>query len=105
MATSKRLHSEKLSNIGAITAIVLGLYLSSYYSYLLFHNIIEITTIAVAFTLFVITWNTRKYLTNSYLRLLGIGYAFIALIDSIPWPIKGWAYFPLMDQTCRPNSG
>jgi PAS domain S-box-containing protein len=73
--------SEKLSYIGAVTAIALGLYFSSLYSYLLFHSLIEIVTVAVAFTLFILTWNTRGYLANGYLRLLGIGYGFIALID------------------------
>ncbi len=87
--------SEKLFYIGVITAIVLGLYLSSLYSYILFHSLIEIITIAVAFTLFILTWNTRRYLTNSYLRLLGIGYAFIALIDLLhTLAYKGMGVFP-----------
>lgn len=87
--------SEKLSYPGAITAIVLGLYLSSLYSYLLFHSLIEIITIAVAFTIFILTWNTRKYLTNNYLRLLGIGYAFIAFIDLLhTLAYKGMSIFP-----------
>jgi hypothetical protein len=89
---------EKLSCIGVITAIVLGLYLSSLYSYLLFHSLIEIFTIAVAFTLFILTWNTRKYLANSYLRLLGIGYVFIALIDLLhTLAYKGMGVFPAYD--------
>src|ERR1035437_6408463 len=75
--------SEKLSYIGAITALVLGLYFSSRYSYLLFHSLIEFITIAIAFTLFILTWNTRRYLENNYLRLLGFGYGFIALIDLV----------------------
>lgn len=37
---------EKLSYIVVITAVILGLYLSSFYSYLLFHSMIEITTMA-----------------------------------------------------------
>jgi PAS domain S-box-containing protein len=73
--------TEQLSYIGAFTSIVLGLYFSSFYSYLLFHSLIEITTIAVAFTLFILTLNTHQYQTNNYLNVLGIGYAFIALID------------------------
>ena len=34
--------SEKLVHIGAIMVVVLGLYFSSRYSYLLFHSLIEI---------------------------------------------------------------
>ena len=87
--------SDKISYIGAISAIVLGLYLSSRYSYLLFHGVVEIITIAVAFTLFILTWNSRRYLTNGYLRLLGISYVFIALIDLIhTLAYKGMGVFP-----------
>ena len=52
---------EKLTHIGAASAIALGLYLSSLYSYLLFHSLIEIVTIAIALALFILTWNTRAY--------------------------------------------
>ena len=87
--------TEKLFSICAVTAIVLGLYLSSLYSYLLFHSLIEITTIAIACTLFILTWNIRRYLANGYLRLLGIGYAFIALIDLLhTLAYKGMGVFP-----------
>jgi PAS domain S-box-containing protein len=87
--------SEKLSCIGFVTAIVLGLYLSSLHSYLLFHSLVEITTITVGFTLFILTWNARGVLTNNYLSLLGIGYAFIALIDLLhTLAYKGMNVFP-----------
>lgn len=86
---------EKSSYLVVLTSIVLGLYLSSRYSYLLFHGLIETVTIAVALTLFIVTWNTRRYLTNNYLRLLGIGYAFIALIDLLhTFAYKGINVFP-----------
>ncbi|MFH0726928.1 MAG: MASE3 domain-containing protein [Pseudomonadota bacterium] len=85
----------RLSYIGSLTAVVLGLYLSSRYSYLLFHSLIELITIAVAFTFFMLTWNTRRYLTNSCLRLIGIGYPFIALIDLLhTLSYKGMGLFP-----------
>jgi PAS domain S-box-containing protein len=78
-----------------MAAVVLGLYLSSLHSYLLFHSLIEIFTIAIAFTLFILTWNTRGYLANDYLKLLGIGYAFISLIDLLhALAYKGMNVFP-----------
>src|ERR1017187_7033434 len=87
--------SEKLSYIGAIAALVLGLYISSRYSYLLFHSLIEFITIAVAFSLFILTWNTRRYLENNCLRLLGFGYGFISLIDLVhTLAYKGMGVFP-----------
>ncbi|GAM10783.1 putative protein [Geobacter sp. OR-1] len=81
--------------IGAITAIVLGLYLTSIYSYLLFHTLIEIITIAIGFTLFILTWNARPVLANDCLKILGIGYAFIAMIDMLhTLSYKGMNIFP-----------
>jgi PAS domain S-box-containing protein len=98
MQVSDRNRSEKLFYISVITAITIGLYLSSFYSYLLFHNLIEIITIAVAFALFSLTWNARGYLVNGYLKLLGIGYAFIALIDLLhTLTYKGMDVFPGYD--------
>lgn len=87
--------SEKISTIGIVTATALGLYFISLYRHILFHSLIEITTIAIAFTIFILTWNTRKFLGNNYLSILGIGYAFIALIDMLhSLGYKGMNVFP-----------
>jgi PAS domain S-box-containing protein len=81
--------------IAFISSITVGLYLSSLYSYLLFHSLIEITTIAIGFTLFILTWNARRFLANNILSILGIGYAFIALIDLLhTLAYKGMNVFP-----------
>ncbi|MFH1872288.1 MAG: MASE3 domain-containing protein [Pseudomonadota bacterium] len=86
---------EDYSRVALFMAVSVGLYLSSLHSYLLFHSLIEIATIAVAFTLFILTWNTRDYLKNGYLRLVGTGYAFIALIDLLhTLAYKGMDVFP-----------
>jgi PAS domain S-box-containing protein len=92
---SDRNRSERLSSFGVLTAITLGLYLSSFFSYLLFHSLIEITTIAIGFTLFILTWNARRFLANDCLKILGIGYAFIAIIDLLhTLSYKGMNVFP-----------
>lgn len=76
-------------------AVVLALYASSLYSYLLFHSLVELGTIAIAFTLFLLTWNTRQFLTNGSLKALGIGYGLIALIDLLhTLAYKGIGIFP-----------
>jgi PAS domain S-box-containing protein len=78
-----------------IMVVVLLLYLSSLHSYILFHSLIEIVTISIAFTLFIVTWNARRFLVNEPLKLLGIGYAFIALIDLLhTLAYKGMNVFP-----------
>ena len=66
---------------GTILIAILCLYVSSLNSYLLFHILIEITTIVIAFALLTLTWNTSRFLSTGYLKILGIGYGFIALID------------------------
>ncbi|MDO9067453.1 MAG: MASE3 domain-containing protein [Deltaproteobacteria bacterium] len=87
--------SEKLSYIFFIVTSIAGLYLSSLYSYLLFHSLIEITTIAIGFTLFILTWNTRRFLANNLLCIIGIGYAFISIIDLFhTLAFKGMNIFP-----------
>nr|WP_246559472.1 MASE3 domain-containing protein [Geoanaerobacter pelophilus] len=73
----------------------MGLYLTSIHSYLLFHSLVEITTIAIGFTLFILTWNARNFLSNGCLKVLGIGYAFIATIDLFhTLAYKGMNVFP-----------
>ena len=73
--------TERLVHICAIAGVILGFYLTSLHSYLLFHSLIEVTTVAIGFTLFILTWNTRHFLNNDFLKVLGIGYSFIAVID------------------------
>jgi len=57
--------------------ILIGLYLVTLYSYLLFHNIAEIFSVVVAFSIFILVWNSRRFLDNDYFLLIGIGYLFI----------------------------
>ena len=63
--------------------LLLGLYLSSLYSYLLFHSLAEIFSIVIAFSIFVLAWNCRNIIDTNYLIFLGIGYLFVGFIDII----------------------
>jgi len=69
-----------LNFILAIIAIAL-LYESSLYNYLLFHTIAETFSICIAFTVFLLSWNSIRYLKNNYLILVGIAYFFIGFLD------------------------
>jgi signal transduction histidine kinase len=64
---------------GGIVALVL--LIISEDSYLLFHSFIEIFTIAVAGSIFMVSWNARGYLENDYFLFVGIAYFFVAVID------------------------
>lgn len=49
--------------------------------YVLFHTVVELFSIIVAFAVFIVTWNSRKIMYNLYLYFVGISYAFIGISD------------------------
>jgi len=61
--------------------VILCLYLSSLYSYVLFHSIAETFSIVIACGIFMVAWNTRHLLGNNYLLFLGIAFLFVAGLD------------------------
>jgi len=63
--------------------VLLGLYLSSLYNYLLFHGLVEIFSIVVACGIFMVAWNSRLILDNNYLLFIGIAYLFVAVLDLV----------------------
>ncbi|HER23698.1 MAG TPA: hypothetical protein ENO17_01325 [Candidatus Atribacteria bacterium] len=78
--------------------LLLGLYLTSLYSYLLFHSLAEIFSIVIAFSIFIVAWNCRNLIDNNYFLFLGIAYLFIGLIDLIhTLAYAGMGVFPEFD--------
>jgi len=62
--------------------LLLGfLLIVSQYNYLVFHTLAELFSIVVAWSLFIIVWNTRKTIKNDSLIFLGIAYLFIGCVD------------------------
>lgn len=66
-----------------LAAIVLSLYLASTYSYLLFHAAAEGFAITVAFSIFLLALNTRRWMEYDYFLFLGISVLFVAIIDAV----------------------
>ncbi len=60
-----------------------GLYLTSLYNYLLFHSIAEFTGVIVACGVFMLAWNSRRFLDNNYLLFIGVAYLFVASLDLV----------------------
>ena len=60
-----------------------GLYLLSRADFLLFHTLVELFFIIIAFSIFIVTWNARSFLDNPALLFIGIAYLFVAVIDLI----------------------
>ena len=62
---------------------LLGLYGASLYSYLLFHSIVEVFSIVIACSIFVLVWNSRQIIDNPYLVIIGIACLFVGGIDFV----------------------
>jgi PAS domain S-box-containing protein len=65
--------------LGLVVSV--GLFAVSRYSYPLFHTFIELTTVAVATALFLVVWNTRRFLEDDYVLFLAIAFLFVAGVD------------------------
>jgi len=81
MDMEENTYSKKMVYWSSIITIITGLYLTTRVSYLLFHSIVELFSIVIAFSVFVITWNSLGYIKNSYLKIVGISYLFIGILD------------------------
>lgn len=99
---SHKLKEARLSNlfkssaaflIGAV--ILVALYFSSQYNYLLFHSFAEIFCIVIIFSIFVIAWNSRRFSDNYYLLFIGIGFLYVGGLDLLhTLAYKGMGVFP-----------
>jgi Membrane-associated sensor domain len=77
----KRFHPWVPTFVGL--AILTGLCIASLYSFLLFHSLAEFFSILVAFSVFVIAWNTRNSLDNNYLLFVGMAYLAVGFVDLV----------------------
>jgi PAS domain S-box-containing protein len=87
--------SGQLIYLVILSVALFGVFLTSYYNYLLFHTIAEIFSVVVAYTIFVLTWKSQRFLNNGYLLFIGISFFFIANIDIVhTLSYKGMGVFP-----------
>jgi len=64
-----------------ISLLIIAIYLTSLYSYLLFHSITEVFSVIVMGSIFALAWNTRRWMDNDYFLLIGIAFLFVSMID------------------------
>jgi PAS domain S-box-containing protein len=81
MITQSQYNKQQYTEYLVGILLLIGFYLSSTYNYLLFHSLIELSSIIVAFGVFLLAWNSRHFVENNYYQLLGIGYLFVAGLD------------------------
>jgi PAS domain S-box-containing protein len=77
-----------------LLAALIGIYLTSFYNYLLFHGLVEVFSIVIASGIFMVAWNSRGFLQSQYLLFLGIAYLFVGGIDLLhTFAFKGMGVF------------
>jgi signal transduction histidine kinase len=85
-----------LVSIGIIIGVVL--YLISRTRYLLFHGVVEVFSTMVAFAVFAVGWNSRKFTKTSFFLYIGITYLFVGFIDLFhTFAYSGMGPFPDYD--------
>lgn len=82
---------------GGLTVALLlsGLLAIARYNYLLFHSLVEIFSVIVAGSIFMVAWSTRQMRGNDYLLFLGISYLCTGGLDLLhTLAYKGMGVFP-----------
>lgn len=73
-------------------------YIISLFNYLLFHSITELFSIVIAEIIFVVMWNSRNNIKNSFFMIFGISSFFLGVIDLIhTLSYKNMGVFPDYD--------
>jgi PAS domain S-box-containing protein len=63
--------------------ILLLTYLTIFYNYLLFHTIVELFSIVIGGGIFIICWNSRKRIDNSFFLVIGVSFLYIGFLDFV----------------------
>ena len=80
---------------GLVTVGLVLLYIIQVQNYLLFHSIVEIVSIVVAFAVFIVSWNARKEIESSFIAIVGISYLFVGGLDLLhTLAYQGMGVFP-----------
>ncbi len=89
------LSPDMIITVIAAAVILAGLALIGSRDYLLFHSIVEFVAIAVSFTIFLIAWNARRAITDTFFIIVGISFFFIGGLDLVhTLAYKGMGVFP-----------
>ncbi len=95
--TNRQSYTGSYWHVALWALIFCGLYLMSLQGYLLFHAAVELFSIAVAWDIFLLAWNSRRLMANNYLLFLGISYLFVGGIDLLhTLAYKGMGCFPTL---------
>ena len=80
----------------ALGICLVGLWLTSRVRYLLFHSLAEAFSVLVAWGMFIVAWNTRRFVAHGYFLFLGVAFLGIGGLDLVHLlAYKGMGVFPL----------
>ncbi|HOT04309.1 MAG TPA: MASE3 domain-containing protein [Methanolinea sp.] len=68
-------------HVAGMAAVLAFLAISSTYNYLFFHSIVEIFTLVISFSIFILVWNGREYIDDAFFLVIGVGFLFSGGID------------------------
>lgn len=87
-------------------ALLLGIYLTSLHSYILFHSVAETFSILVSFSIFLFALNTLDFVHARYFFVLGTAYLFVGGFDFLHMmTYHGMGFLPLKDLILLPRPG
>ncbi|HMF33780.1 MAG TPA: MASE3 domain-containing protein [Candidatus Lokiarchaeia archaeon] len=90
--------NSRISQFLIFAAVLLGIYLTIFSSFILFHSVVELFGITISLAIFVIGWNSRKFGENSFFLILGISFLFVAVFDGLhTLAYPGMGIFVLFD--------
>ncbi|QWV92927.1 response regulator [Geomonas oryzisoli] len=71
----------RILSLVLFTLAILVLYICSTYSYLLFHTMVEVFCVLVTLGVFLLAWNSRRFLDNHYFLFLALSLAVSGLLE------------------------
>ncbi|WP_020590088.1 MASE3 domain-containing protein [Desulfobacter curvatus] len=68
----------------ALIVMLMAFYISTFYNFLLFHTLAEMFAVVTACSIFMVTWNARRFFKEkSFFTFVGISYLFVGILDLI----------------------
>ena len=79
----------------AVAVVLFGFYILSHRNYLLFHCLVELFSIAVAWGIFMLLWNSRRFMEDGCFLLVGISFLYVGIVDLLhTLAYSGMGVFP-----------
>jgi PAS domain S-box-containing protein len=86
---------KKLLTLMAMGIGLFGLWLTSRISYLLFHSLAETFAVLIAWGMFIVAWNTRRFMVHGFFLFLGVAFLGVGGLDLVHLlAYKGMGVFP-----------